>query len=171
MSVGIEPEIDRLVEKRFLSPEMADLINRDQLNLFLKSNVMQWIREADAVYKEQQFSLPIPLSALTSLEEKQADPLYQKETVLIQGSIDLLLRMKDGRLLLFDYKTDYIPSHDRKNFSLLMERMTEKHGNQLACYALAVKRLFGRFPDNTFIYSLPLGKEIPIDTKNNQFLI
>jgi len=168
-SVGVDAEISRLIEKRFLSPETADLINRDQLELFLKSDIMQWISEAEAVYKEQQFSLSVPLSALTSVEEKQVDPLYQKETVLIQGAIDLLLRMKDDRLLLLDYKTDRVSTAERKDFSLLVEHMTAKHGDQLSCYALAVKRMFGRLPDQSFIYSLPLGKEIPIEVQKANF--
>ena len=168
-SNGIDEELSRLLENRFLSQETADLINRDQINLFLKSSVMQWISEADEIYKEQQFNLSVPLSALTSSIEKQADPFYQNETVLVQGSIDLLLRMKDGRLLLIDYKTDHVAPAERQNFALLKERMTEKHGNQLSCYALAVKRMFGRFPDSTFIYSLPLGKEIPIEVEKAKF--
>lgn len=161
--VGIDAEIDRLTEKRFLSLETANLIHREQLEAFLKSRVMEWIKEAECIYREQHFNLSIPLSALTSSLEKQADPLYKKETVAVQGSIDLLLRMKDGRLLLFDYKTDRISNEERKSFPLLVERMNKKHGNQLSCYALAVKNLFGRFPDGIFIYSLSLGKEIPIE--------
>ncbi len=168
-SAGIDAEISRLLEKRFLSPETADLINREQLNLFLKSPVLQWILEADEIYKEQQFNLSVPLSALTSSKEKQADPLYQKETVLVQGSIDLLIRTRDGRLLLIDYKTDHISLAERKDRSLLKERMIQKHGNQLSCYALAVKRMFGRLPSESFIYSLPLGKEIPMDVETEKF--
>ena len=168
-SAGIDAEISRLLEKRFLSPETADLINREQLNQFVKSSVLQWILEAGEIYKEQQFSLSIPLSALTSSKEKQADPLHQKETVLVQGSIDLLIRTKDGRLLLIDYKTDHISSTERNDYSLLKERMIQKHGNQLACYALAVKKMFGRLPSESFIYSLPLGKEIPIDVETGKF--
>ena len=133
-SAGIDAEISRLLEERFLSPETTDLINREQLNLFLKSPVLQWILEADEIYKEQQFNLSVPLSALTSSKEKQADPLYQKETVLVQGSIDLLICTKDGRLLLIDYKTDHISLAERKDHSLLKERMIQKHGNQLSCY-------------------------------------
>ena len=162
-SAGIDAEISRLIEKRFLSPETADLINRDQLNLFLKSRVMKWILDAEKIYKEQQFNLSVPLSALTASKEKQTDPLYQNETVLVQGSIDLLLRMKDGQLVLIDYKTDHVSLAESKDFSLLQKSMTEKHVNQLSCYALAVKRMFGRIPNASYIYSLPLGTEIPIE--------
>ena len=168
-SSGIDEELSRLLENRFLSQETADLINRDQLDLFLKSSVMEWILDAEEIYREQQFNLSVPLSALTSSIEKQSDPLYQNETVLVQGSIDLLLRTRDGRLLLIDYKTDHVSPTERKDFSLLTERMTQKHGNQLSCYAQAVKRMLGRLPDRTFIYSLPLGKEIPIEVEKANF--
>ncbi len=169
VSKGIDAEIARLLEGRFLSPDTAELINRDQLNLFLKSSVMEWILDADEIYREQQFNLSVPLSTLTSSKEKQADPLYQKETVLVQGSIDLLLRTKDGRLVLIDHKTDHVSAGERKDPSLLKTRMTQKHGTQLSCYALAVEKMFGRLPSESMIYSLPLGKEIPIEVETEKF--
>ena len=48
--------------------------------------------------------------------------------------------------------------------------MTQKHGNQLSCYAGAICQLFGRAPDEVFIYSLPLGRAIPIPTDPQKYL-
>ena len=40
------------------------------------------------------------------------------------------------------------------------QRMQQKHGNQMACYAEAVKALFGKAPDQRYIYSLPVGRMV-----------
>ena len=166
-SVGIETEITRLVANKFILQKTADMLNLAQLESFVKSDLMTLLQDAETVYREQIFGLPIPLSALTNL--RRQDPVYREQTVLVQGSIDLLLRMKDGRLILFDYKTDYIPAEERKNEALLVRNMTQKHGDQLSCYARAVRALFGRAPDEVFIYSLSLGRSIPISVDDSKF--
>ncbi|MBR7098563.1 MAG: PD-(D/E)XK nuclease family protein, partial [Clostridia bacterium] len=166
-SVGIEAEITRLVANRFILQETADILNLAQLESFVKSDLMTLLQDAETVYREQIFGLPIPLSAMTNL--RQQDPVYREQTVLVQGSIDLLLRMKDGRLILFDYKTDHIPAQERKDEALLVRNMTQKHGDQLSCYARAVRALFGRAPDAVFIYSFPLGRSIPISVDDTKF--
>lgn len=165
--VGVEAEIERLVSNQYISKETAALLNRSQLEAFSKSDLMTLLKDAETIYREQIFGLPIPLSALTDL--RRHDEVYREQTVLVQGSIDLLLRMRDGRLILFDYKTDHIPAEERSDDALLIRTMTQKHGDQLSCYAKAVRALFGRTPDEVLIYSLPLGRSIPIPVDVTKF--
>lgn len=166
-TTGIRAEVERLVREKFILSETAEILNLPQLEAFVQSDLMEFLTDAKEIFREQRFSLPVPLSALT--QNEKASPLYRKQTVFVQGSIDLLLRMKDGKLVLFDYKTDYISSLERANRSLLVSNMTKKHGNQLSCYARAVRELFGKAPDETYIYSLPLGASIPIQTDDTLF--
>ena len=84
------------------------------------------------------------------------------ETLFVQGSIDLLLTMPDGRLILVDYKTDRVSNEERANLSLLAKRLRERHGHQLSSYAEAVRDLLGHTPDEMRIYSLPLGASVKI---------
>ena len=121
---------------------------------------MRLIEQAKTVRREQHFGLFLPMDALTK-NTKLADTLTGQQ-VFVQGSIDLLLEMKDGRLILVDYKTDRLTDAERADPSLLQDRMQRTHGEQLACYARAVEELFGKRPDETYIYSLPLGRMIPM---------
>lgn len=159
---GIDAECERLIAQGFLNAETASIIHRDQLEQFRGSDLMQWIGNAKEVRREQKFSLFLPLASLTK-DEDFAKRLGE-QTIFVQGSIDLLLTTQSGELLLIDYKTDRITREEMQNPSLLGSRMQAAHGDQLACYATAVRQLLGRLPDRVYIYSLPLGSavEIPV---------
>ena len=86
-----------------------------------------------------------------------------EESLFVQGSIDLLLTMPDGRLILVDYKTDRISDEERATPALLAKRLGNAHGHQLAAYAEAVRDLLGKAPDEMRIYSLPLGASLLIE--------
>ncbi|MBE6633985.1 MAG: hypothetical protein E7620_06555 [Ruminococcaceae bacterium] len=165
--VGLDAEIARMVEQRFITEETAKLLDRTQLEAFLRSNLTEMVGRAKKIYREQTFNLFIPLSALT--EKHKKEEIYQKQSVFVQGSVDLILEMTDGRLVLVDYKTDRITPEEASNEVLLASRMAKKHSDQLSCYAGAVKQLFGKEPDEVYLYSLPLGKALLLPTDSNRF--
>ena len=162
---GIDTECARLVAEHFIDERTASIIHREQLEAFVSSNLMELIQKATRIRREQTFSLLLPLSRLT--QNRELAESLGNETIFVQGSIDLLLEMPDGKLILVDYKTDRISDEERKNESLLVAHMQARHGEQLACYAEAVCCLFGRDPDRIYLYSLPLGRaiEMPITVK------
>ena len=159
---GVDAECERLLSQGFLSSAAAQIMRRDQLERFLVSNLMEWITEAKNVYREQKFGMFLPLASLTS-DASLANRLGE-HTIFVQGSIDLLLERPNGELWLFDYKTDRIRDEERHDLAALKKRLTEEHGDQLGYYAQAIARLFGKPPEKRFIYSLPLGSAIEIDT-------
>ena len=165
--VGIQAEVERLVNQQFMRPETAEMLNLEQLEAFVQSDLMTILQDADEIYREQRFSLPIPISSLTSSEERFK--AYCEKTVLVQGSIDLLIRTKDGKLILFDYKTDRLSEEEKSNRQLLTNRMIKKHGDQLSCYAKAVQKLFGQAPDQVYIYSFSLGESVLIPADPEKF--
>lgn len=155
MRTSPEEETEYLVANGFMSRRAANIISFEQLRAFCQSDLMVLIQSAEKVQRELKFGILTPMRTLTSNQE-----LAQKlgeETLFVQGSIDLLLTMPDGRLILVDYKTDRISDEERANPSLLAKRMKERHGHQLDCYTSAVRDLLGRAPDEVRIYSLPLG--------------
>ena len=156
---GVDAECSRLLAEGFIGERTAELLNRQQLEGFRKSELMHWIADADEVWREQTFSLLLPMSDFTANEERKV--LLRDERLFVQGSIDCLLRRKDGKLILVDYKTDRIFKDEEANRSALISRMAEQHGSQLRCYAKAVEHLFGKAPDEIYVYSLPLGELIP----------
>ena len=80
----------------------------------------------------------------------------------MQGSIDLVLVDGDGRISLYDYKTDHITDEERSDRALLRSHLLARHGNQLACYARAIENLFGKRPDKTYLFMLALGEAVEI---------
>ncbi|MBQ8433044.1 MAG: UvrD-helicase domain-containing protein [Clostridia bacterium] len=159
----IDAECAHLIKDRFLLPSDVELLHREQLAQFAKSNLMQWILQAKALYREQKFGLHIPMGELTQRKERRQQ--LSEHTLFVQGSMDLFLIMPDGKRRLIDYKTDHVTDWEREHLPRLVANMKKKHGTQLLYYAKACKALFGAYPDEIYIYSLPLGQalEIPLE--------
>mgnify|MGYP005607835975 CR=1 FL=1 len=90
--------------------------------------------------------------------EEEVKLLAQKlkdETLFVQGSIDLLLTMPDGRLILVDYKTDRLENEDA---------FREKYSSQVLIYKKALKMATGYDVKETLLYSFHLGKEIKVQS-------
>ena len=161
MATSPEEEAERLVADGFMSRRAADILHFRQLKAFCQSDLMKLIGSAAKVQRELKFGILTPMRELTQ-NEALADQLGE-ETLFVQGSIDLLLTMPDGRLILVDYKTDRITDEERANPALLAKRLGEAHGHQLAAYTKALRDLLGRAPDEMRIYSLPLGMSLLIE--------
>ena len=164
---GADAEIDRLQKAGILADETVRLLNRNRLERFRQSGLMQDILSAKEVLREQKFGLNLPLTALTRHPERFAG--MERETVFVQGSIDLILLMPDGRIHLYDYKTDRLTDEETADPAALARDLLDRHGNQLACYALAVQRLFGKAPDRVSIYSFPTGNAVALDVDAGRF--
>ncbi|MBE6553409.1 MAG: hypothetical protein E7666_03605 [Ruminococcaceae bacterium] len=162
---GIDAEIARLVEKGFLTINAAEIIHRGQLALFAESDLFAMLKNAKKIYREQKFSINVPFSELTANRDKAE--CFDNHNLFVQGSIDLILEMQDGKRFLIDYKTDRISEAERNNPSLFRSHMKAAHGTQLSYYCRAVSQLFGTLPDKAFIYSLPLGGLIEIFDHNS----
>ncbi len=152
---GVNAECQRLVDHGFITSEAAAILNRDQLEMVIHSNMMECIKLAKKIYRELRFALFMPLRNFT-INQSLAEALGE-QSLFVQGSIDLLLEMPDGALVLFDYKTDRIHEEQVVSPEAIREKMRNAHGDQLAVYAKAVTEMFGKAPNRIFLYSLPLG--------------
>ena len=164
---GTEAEIERLSRADILHERTTALLDRPRLERFRNSALMDDILRAKEVLREQKFGLNLPLTALTRHPERFAG--LERETVFVQGSIDLILIMPDGSLRVYDYKTDRLTDAECADPAILSHDLSLRHGNQLACYALAARGLFGRDPDFLGIYSFPLGAVIPLTVDTHRF--
>ena len=160
LTTSPEEEAERLVANGFMSRSAADILHFEQLKAFCKSDLMKLLQSATKIQRELKFGILMPMKTLTQNEELAKK--LGEETLFVQGSIDLLLTMPDGRLILVDYKTDRISKEEHANPQLLAKRLGEVHRHQLTCYAEAVRDLLGRAPDEMRIYSLPLGASLEI---------
>ena len=85
------------------------------------------------------------------------DPLWQEETVLVQGIIDAYF-VEDGEIVLVDYKTDRVRRGQE-------QKLINLYHVQLEDYARALERMTGKKVKEKIIYSFTLQKEIVLQEK------
>ena len=158
--IGVKEELARLTEHRFITREMADLVNIKQLEAFFKSPLFARISKAKRIWREQRFNLFLPADQFTLNEEKAI--LLKEETVAVQGVIDLFFEDSDGKIVLCDYKTDYLTKEELAAPPLAADKLEKRHGLQLSYYAKALEAMLGKAPDEVLIYSLPLADSVKI---------
>lgn len=157
---GLDFEISRLVEGRFISAKSIDMIDRDQLENFFKSNLYQIIRSAKSVKREFRFGMLCPASDFTQNDKIKS--VVSDKKIFVQGSIDLIIEDAHGELILCDYKTDKVTENERNDRAILISNMREKHGHQLKQYEYAIEQIFGRKPKKTLIYLTAIGEAIEL---------
>lgn len=157
---GVKAELSRLVDKKFIAPQVADLINLKQIEKFFESDFYSTLKNAKKTYREQRFNILLPASHFTQDEEFKSE--IEKEEILVQGVIDLFFEDENGKIILCDYKTDYLTPEELRDESLVVKKMKDRHGRQLEYYAMAIERFLGKSPDKILIYSLPFGKAVKI---------
>lgn len=158
--LGVSAELDRMTAQRFITEDMAKLVSVKQLENFFQSALFSRLSSAKRVWREQRFNLFLPADQFTENAEK-AD-LLKGETVAVQGVIDLFFEDKDGKIVLCDYKTDYLTKEELGNPALAREKLQARHGQQLSYYAKAIEAILGKYPDQILIYSLPLADSVII---------
>lgn len=158
---GINEEISRLVEKRFIPQGIADLLYTEELETFLHSELMTYIENASQIIREQRFNLFLSPDQFTT--QPYLKDMLRGENMAVQGVMDLVLIDGEGRITLFDYKTDRLREEERQNPALAARQMNRTHGLQLSYYAQAVSLLFDRPCDRVCVYSTHAGRLFDID--------
>ena len=148
-------EADRLLADGFIPQSAADIIRIDEVAAFSRSALMSEILAAKKLYREQRFNVFLDAKDFTSSPEFSQE--IDGERLLVQGVIDLFFIDADGRLVLCDYKTDRLTREELKDGELARKTLTERHGEQLGYYSLALERIMGRRPDRVCIFSLHAG--------------
>ena len=139
--------VNKLVEKEIMLPKEAESVNYDKLVAFLNSNIWKDMKKAKIVEQEKPFYLNL-----------KASEIYKnsaEDEILVQGIIDLYYVTDDDKLVLVDYKTDYVANKDEQS-------LRDKYNIQLAIYKKALEEALNRKVDKTYIYSTWLNKEIEI---------
>jgi len=145
---GVEEELARLQDERFIDAKTARLCNVSQLEAFFSSELFAKIQRAKEIWREQRFHIFLPAAEFTQDVEKAE--LLEGERIAVQGVIDLFFRDRNGDIILIDYKTDLLPE----------QKLKEKYRNQLTYYQKAIEQICGNPPSETLIYSLTLAKAI-----------
>ena len=142
-------EISELIQKLYENNIITEIerngINRNKILKFVQSNIYRDLIEAKEINREKPFYINIPAKEIFNKE--------LEENVLVQGIIDLYYIDKNDKLVLVDYKTDYIEEGKEKELIV-------KYKKQLELYKRALESALNRKVDKIFIYSVYLGKEL-----------
>ena len=139
-----EEKIEEFLQDLYKNEMITELelksVNRKALIKYVNSDLWKQLKEAKEVHKEQPFYTYIPAKSIY----ENAD---EKENILVQGIIDLYYIDKEGRVILVDYKTDYIKDGDER----ILE---EKYKIQLDLYKKALEEALNQKVYKAMIYPL-----------------
>jgi ATP-dependent helicase/nuclease subunit A len=151
-SSGLMPELRRMVQESFIKESDLEKLNYDYINRFISSDVAERMRQAayaNQLHKEKQFVMGLKASEVLP-------DINSEELILVQGIIDVFFE-EEGELVLLDYKSDLVTEE---------EQLIKRYKVQLEYYCKALEQILKKRVKEMIIYSLPLGKEIRIDSPN-----
>ncbi len=134
-----------LVFKNLISENEAKFIDLEKINIFLKSNLASKIRKCKVIEKEKAFC--------KKMMAKEVFENATDETILVQGIIDLYGITEENKIILVDYKTDFVENE---------KDLIKKYEKQLSIYKQALEEALNKQVSETYIYSIFLNKEIEI---------
>ena len=141
----IKDLINNLQLKEIITEKEREAINPYKILEFTKSEIWEELKEAKEIYQEKPFYINVP-----------AKNIYEQdieEDVLVQGIIDLYYIDKNDKLVLLDYKTDYVEKGKE-------HELWEKYKKQLELYKEALEEALHKKVEKIYIYSVYLGKVI-----------
>lgn len=140
--------LKELCDKGFLTYNQAKVININDVNTFLNSELGKRIIKSSNVLREYRFTVSVPAYDLDKGETLGDD----REKVIIQGAIDCVFKEDDGYVIV-DYKTDRVKD---------LDHLKEKYTKQLNIYKHAFEICENVNVKELIVYSLPLGMWIKI---------
>ena len=140
--------IEELKDKEIITEIEVQNIDKEKLLEYTNSQLWTELKQAKKIHKEHPFYINIKASRIYNQINKEDD-----ENILVQGVIDLFFIDKDDKLILVDYKTDYV-QHENE--------LVEKYKGQLDLYKEALEQSLDKKVDKMCIYSVYLNKLIEI---------
>ena len=139
--------VQELIASKIINENQARYINVQKVLKFTESNLYLELKEAKEVHKEKPFYIYI-----------SSNEIYNDETdekILVQGIIDLYYIDKNGKLILVDYKTDYVADNNE-------QELIDKYKGQLEIYKRALEQALNKKVEAVYIYSTHLDKKISL---------
>lgn len=137
---NLESEIDRLVKEGYLTEQQAASLNREKLGNLFNSEFANRLFNSDKLYREFSVSSFVPVCELEDTEHT--------DSVLVQGIADCVFE-EDGKLVLVDYKTDFVKDENE---------LLDLYKKQIAFYKSAVSKTLGMEVKEAMLYSFCLDK-------------
>ena len=143
---GIEAELERLTQKRFLTLRQAEAVEREHILTLFSSSFGRRILEADRIRREFKFSLMTDASTLL--------PGAPAEQIMLQGVVDCFWEEDDG-LVIVDFKTDAIRDD--------LYKKCERYRPQLLTYTKALSRIYEKPVKAAYLYFFGADRAVRMD--------
>ncbi len=147
-ATDLQGELDRLIERRFLTPQQGEKIDKTKVQRFFDGALYRRMAESPLVMREHRFMSRIPV---TQLDETIPDQ-FANETVVVQGITDCVFE-EDGQLVVVDYKTDRVKSG---------EELSDRYAKQLRLYAKMLSETREQPVKELLLYSFALDQVVSV---------
>ena len=137
-------QLEGLVRRELLTQREAEALDPAMILGFVKSPVYARVASSPRVYRELPFNLVVPAREL--LMEGDGE-------VMVQGIVDCAF-VEDGRLIILDYKTDYV----RPGGGILA--LQERYRHQMRIYRRAMERTMGLRVGEVILFLLRTGEAL-----------
>ena len=144
--LGVQEEVERLVNQRFITPEQAQLVNIQGIADFFATELGKKLQNSANVLREFKFSI---------LDDgENFDPDLRGEKILLQGVVDCALLEDDG-ITIVDFKTDKVTE------TTLPDRAAH-YMPQVLAYADALSRIYQKPIKQTLLYFFRMDRFVSV---------
>ena len=142
----VDAVIDDLLQRRLLTEDQAQAVDRDAVRRFLSSPLAEELRQAERVEREYRFSLLVPAS--------DYEPGLGEEEILLQGVVDLFA-VTHGTVTVVDFKTDRVSGDG-------LARRAEEYRPQLQAYSRALEQILELPVTRRVLYFFHAGEAVEL---------
>ena len=146
--------LQNIKEHRILSQEEFDNINNkddiEKITNFINSELIKLVSKSKFCQTEIAFTTSKKAKELYDDSESDID-------VILQGVVDLFIKISDEEAIIVDYKTDHVTSRNGE------EVLRDRHREQLRIYKEAVAEYYKLNNIKTYVYSYVLSSLIEIE--------
>lgn len=142
-AVSADAELLRMKQRGLLSDDEASVVNENELQTFLESDLCKRARGCEMFREFRLFTL------VNATREENPEP---DDLSFVQGIADMYF-VEDGEIVLVDYKT---------NRGISEQALADEYRGQLEIYSRAITEMTGMRVKERLLYSFSLGKTIEV---------
>lgn len=149
----IKSQINSFVEKNIMSLDEIETININWIVKFIKSDIFKEIyiaNKSGKLFKEKAIDYNIKLKNLFKDEN-----IEEYEKIMVVGIIDLFFENENGKIILLDYKTDYVTKEN-------LEEVKARYKVQLDLYKSAIEDISGKKVAKKGLYLFGINEFVEI---------
>ena len=146
-----------MIKRRVITEKESKVLSPRKILKFFKSPIAKRILSSNFVKREQKIYTQVKMNDIYLNDDifKNNREIYEDESVMLRGVIDLYFEEDDG-LVILDYKTDWIDNNNKKE-------IIHKYKKQLEIYAEVLSTLTGKKIKEKYLYLFSIDEQVKIE--------